>query len=170
MYSAFICAHPRCPKDPDLPAIRYAIKEFMEEQAPSNFSRERWAATYDPARKVTYCSWFLSTVVYFLDKMDFTALVPPPVEPLTLVFIAGQRRAPIDPRPQSAQPIAPSSSTSAAKPARQSRLWHGGPTPQAFLEERRNEERLAQLRHSQRENSSALARLIGNANNGNQSD
>jgi hypothetical protein len=33
MYSEFITAHPRCPKDPDLPAIRYAIKEFMEEAA-----------------------------------------------------------------------------------------------------------------------------------------
>jgi hypothetical protein len=170
MYSAFICAHPRCPKDPDLPAIRYAIKEFMEEQAPSNFAKERWAASYDPARKVSYCSWFLSTIVYFLDKVDFTALVPPPVEPMTLVFIAGQRRAPIDPRPQSAQTSGTSSPTSAAKPVRQSRLWHGGPTPQAFIEERRNEVRHAQLRHFQREASSALARLIGNADDGDQSD
>ena len=53
MYSAFITAHPRCPKDPDLPAVRYAIKQFMEAQAPSNFFKERWAASYDPARKVT---------------------------------------------------------------------------------------------------------------------
>jgi hypothetical protein len=44
----------------------------MEEQAPSNFFKERWAASYDPARKVTYVSWFLSTVDYFLDKLDFT--------------------------------------------------------------------------------------------------
>jgi hypothetical protein len=62
MYSGFITAHPRCPKDPDLPAIRYAIKQFMEERAPSNFMKERWAASYDPARKVTYVSWFLGTV------------------------------------------------------------------------------------------------------------
>ena len=157
MYSAFICAHPRCPKDPDLPAIRYAIKEFMEEQAPSNFSKERWAASYDPARKVTYSSWFLSTIVYFLDKVDFTTLPPPPLP----IFIY--------PFPQP-KPIAPSSTAPAAKPVRQSRLWHGGPTPQAFLEERRNEERLAQLRHFQREASSAVARLIGNANNGDRSD
>jgi hypothetical protein len=33
----------------DLPAVRYALKEFMEEQAPSNFSKERWKASYDPA-------------------------------------------------------------------------------------------------------------------------
>jgi hypothetical protein len=69
MYSGFITAHPRCPKDPDLPAIRYAIKEFMEEQAPSNFMKERWAASYDPARKVTYVSWFLGTVAYFLSAI-----------------------------------------------------------------------------------------------------
>ena len=43
----------------------------MEEQAPSNFMKERWAASYDPARKVTYVSWFLGTVAYFLDKLDF---------------------------------------------------------------------------------------------------
>jgi hypothetical protein len=96
MYSAFICAHPRCPKDPDLPAIRYAIKEFMEEQAPSNFAKERWAASYDPARKVTYCSWFLGTVSYFLDKLDFTTLTPPPIEPKPPIFIAEQPRAPSD--------------------------------------------------------------------------
>jgi hypothetical protein len=103
MLCNFICAHPRCPKDPDLPAIGYAIKEFMEEQAPSNFAKERWAATYNPAKKVTYCSWFLSTIVYFLDKVDFTTLDRPPVEPVTRVFIAGQPRAPVDPRPQSTQ-------------------------------------------------------------------
>jgi len=59
MLSEFICAHPRCAKrSPDLPAVRYAIKAFMEEQAPSNLMKERWAASYDPARKVTYVSWF----------------------------------------------------------------------------------------------------------------
>ena len=52
--------------DSDLPAIRYAIKVFMERQAPSNFMKERWAASYDPARKVTYVSWFLGTIAYFL--------------------------------------------------------------------------------------------------------
>src|ERR1700720_249123 len=72
MFSEFITAHPRCPKDPDLPAVRYAIKEFMEEQAPSIFFKERWAASYNPARKVTYVSWFLDTIAYFLDKLDFT--------------------------------------------------------------------------------------------------
>ena len=45
-----------------LTAVRYAIKAFMLEQAPSNFFKERWAASYDPARKVTYCSWFLGTI------------------------------------------------------------------------------------------------------------
>ena len=89
MLSAFITAHPRCPKDPDLPAIRYAIKEFMEEQAPSNFFKERWAASYDPARKVTYVSWFLGTVAYFLDKLDFTTLVALSVETKFPVFISG---------------------------------------------------------------------------------
>jgi hypothetical protein len=40
----------------------------MERQAPSNFFKERWAASYDPARKVTYVSWFLGTIAYFLDN------------------------------------------------------------------------------------------------------
>jgi hypothetical protein len=107
MLSNFIRAHPRCPANPDLPAIRYAIKEFMEEGGTiSSPLKEHWAASYDPARKVTYVSWFLSTIVYFLDKVDFTTLDPPPVEPMTLVFIAGQPRAPIDPRPQSARRLA----------------------------------------------------------------
>ena len=66
MLSEFIAAHPRSPKAPDLPSVRYAIKQFMEEQAPSNFFKERWAASYDPARKVTYVSWFLGTIAYFL--------------------------------------------------------------------------------------------------------
>jgi hypothetical protein len=56
MLSEVITAHPRCPKDPDLPAVRYAIKESMEEQAPPSFFKERWAASYNPARKVTYVS------------------------------------------------------------------------------------------------------------------
>jgi hypothetical protein len=59
---------------------RYAIKAFMEERAPSNFFKERWAASYDPARKVTYVSWFLGTIAYFLDKLDFTTLASPPAE------------------------------------------------------------------------------------------
>ena len=33
MFSNFIMAHPRCPTNPDLPAVRYALKAFMEEQA-----------------------------------------------------------------------------------------------------------------------------------------
>jgi hypothetical protein len=152
MYSAFITAHPRCPKDPDLPAVRYAIKQFMEEQAPSNFCKERWAASYDPARKVTYVSWFLGTIAYFLDKLDFTALVSPPVEPKAPVFIAELPSAPLDPPPppcnqalaasspseasrHPGQPIAPA--TPAAKPGRQSRLWNaGGPAGLAALEAR----------------------------------
>ncbi|MGB7966442.1 MAG: hypothetical protein WCF64_09605, partial [Methylocella sp.] len=152
MYSAFICAHPRCPKDPDLPAVRYAIKEFMEAQAPSNFFKERWAATYDPARKVTYVSWFLGTIAYFLDKLDFTSLVPPPVETEFPVFIAEPPSAPLDPAPpqsnqapvtssssaasrKSGQPSAPAAP--AAQPARQSRLWNaGGPAGLAALEAR----------------------------------
>ena len=51
MLSNFIKAHPRCPKDPDLPAVRYAIKQFMEAQAPSNFFEERWAAPTTPRGK-----------------------------------------------------------------------------------------------------------------------
>jgi hypothetical protein len=85
--------------DSDLPAVHYAIKEFMEEQAPSNFMKERWAASYDPARKVTYVSWFLGTIAYFLDKLDFTSLVPPPVETKFPVFIAEPPSAPLDPAP-----------------------------------------------------------------------
>src|ERR1700730_9925688 len=71
MLSNFITAHPRCPKNPDLPAVHYALKVFMEQQAPSNFDKERWAASYDPARKVPYHSWFLGTVVFFLEKLDW---------------------------------------------------------------------------------------------------
>jgi hypothetical protein len=166
MYSGFITAHPRCPKDPDLPAIRYAIKAFMERQAPSNFMKERWAASYDPARKVTYVSWFLGTIAYFLDKADFTTLVPPPVETKFPVFIAEPPNAPIDPSPppcnqapvtssssaaslnsfQSVSPAAP-----AAQPDRQSRLWNAGPAALATLEARNAAERQAQLRHAPRE-------------------
>jgi hypothetical protein len=180
MYSAFITAHPRCPKVPDLPAIRYAIKEFMEEQAPSNFMKERWAASYDPARKVTYVSWFLGTVAYFLDKLDFTSLVPPPVDPVALVFISEPPSAPIDPvPPQCNQPPNTSSSSAASRnpgqpiapaaPAvrpvdRKSRLWNaGGPAGLAALEARDAAARQAQLRHAPREASSALARPIGKA-------
>jgi hypothetical protein len=162
--SNFITAHPRCPKDPDLPAVRYAIKQFMEEQAPSNFFKERWAASYDPARKVTYVSWFLSTITYFLDKLDFTSLVPPPVETEFPVFIAELPSAPLDPPPQCNQAPVTSSSRAAsrnlvqsvspaapaapaAKPGRQSRLWNaGGPAGLAALEARNAAERQAQLR------------------------
>jgi hypothetical protein len=179
MLSNFITAHPRCPKDPDLPAVRYAIKQFMEEQAPSNFFKERWAASYDPARKVTYVSWFLGTVAYFLDKLDFTTLVPPPVETKFPVFIAEPPSAPLDPAPppcnqapvassssaasrKSDQPIAPA--VPATQPDRQSRLWNaGGPAGLAALEQRRAAERQAQLCHAPREPSSALARPIGKA-------
>jgi len=167
MLSNFIAAHPRCPKDPDLPAIRYAIKAFMEEQAPSNFFKERWAASYDPARKVTYVSWFLGTIAYFLDKLDFTSLVQPPVETEFPVFIAELPSAPLNPSPPQCnqrpaasspsaasrhpgQPIAPAAP--AAKPARQSRLWNaGGPAGLAALEARNAAERQAQLRHAPRE-------------------
>ena len=164
MYSAFITAHPRCPKDPDLPAIRYAIKEFMEEQAPSNFMKERWAASYDPARKVTYVSWFLGTIAYFLDRLDFTSLVSPPVDPVALVFSSELPSAPIDPAPPQCnqapvtspsnavslnppfQPVSPAAP--AAKPVRQSRLWNAGPAALAALEARDAAERHARLRHS----------------------
>jgi hypothetical protein len=114
MYSAFICAHPRCPKDPDLPAVHYAIKQFMEAQAPSNFMKERWAASYDPARKVTYVSWFLGTIAYFLDKLDFTALVSPPVETEFPVFIAEPPSAPLDPAPPQCSQAPVTSPSSAA--------------------------------------------------------
>jgi hypothetical protein len=162
MYSGFITAHPRCPKDPDLPAIRYAIKQFMERQAPSNFFKERWAASYDPARKVTYVSWFLGTIAYFLDKLDFMTLVSPPVETKYPVFIAELPSAPLDPAPlqchqapaasspaeasrKPGQPIAPVAP--AIQPARQSRLWNaGGPAGLAALEARNAAERQAQLR------------------------
>jgi hypothetical protein len=152
--------------DSDLPAIRYAIKAFMEEQAPPNFMKERWAASYDPARKVTYVSWFLGTIAYFLDKLDFTTLVPPPVETQFPVFIAEPPRAPIDPAPlqcnqapvtssssaasrKPGQPIAPAAP--ATQPARQSRLWNAGPAALAALEARDAAERQAQLRHAPRE-------------------
>jgi hypothetical protein len=117
MFSEFITAHPRCPKDPDLPAVRYAIKEFMEEQAPSIFFKERWAASYNPARKVTYVSWFLDTIAYFLDKLDFTTLASPPVETKFPVFIAEPPSAPLDPAPpQCSQAPAASSPSVASRP------------------------------------------------------
>ena len=164
MYSNFIMAHPRYPKEPDLPAVRYAIKQFMEAQAPSNFFKERWAASYDPARKVTYVSWFLGTIAYFLDKLDFTSLVSPPVETEFPVFIAEAPSAPLDPAPPpcSQAPVTSSSSAAArhpgqpnapaapaAKPARQSRRCA-----------RDAAARQAQLRHAPREPSSALARPV----------
>jgi hypothetical protein len=167
MLSEFMTAHPRCPKDPDLPAVRYAIKEFMERQAPSNFSKERWAASYNPARKVPYVSWFLGTLAYFLDKVEFTSVVSPPVEPEPLVFIVEQPRAPIDPSPPQCNRTPGTSSSSAAsrkpfqpvspavppaKPIRQSRRWNaGGPTGLAALEARDAAQRQAQLRHAPRE-------------------
>jgi hypothetical protein len=167
MLSNFITAHPRCPKDPDLPAVRYAIKQFMEEQAPSNFFKERWAASYDPARKVTYVSWFLGTIAYFLDRLDFTSLVSPPVDPVALVFSSELPSAPIDPAPPPCHqaPVASSSSAAsrkpgqpigpaapAAKPVRQSRHWNaGGPAGLAALEARDAAERQAQRRHAPRE-------------------
>jgi hypothetical protein len=98
MYSGFITAHPRCPKDPDLPAVRYAIKAFMEEQAPSNFMKERWAASYDPARKVTYVSWFLGTIAYFLvsPKQSFRSSSPSrPARLLILLHLNATRRPPL---------------------------------------------------------------------------
>jgi hypothetical protein len=175
MLSEFITAHP--PTNPGLPAVRYALKEFMEEQAPSNFSKEPWAASYDPARKVTYVSWFLGTIAYFLDKLDFTSLVSPAVETKFPVFIAEPPSAPLDPAPpqcnqapaassvasrksvQSVSPAAP-----IAKPGRQSRLWNaGGPAGLAALEARNAAERQAQRRHAPREASSALGRPIGKA-------
>ena len=164
MYSNFIMAHPRCPKDPDLPAIRYAIKEFMERQAPSNFFKERWAASYDPARKVMYVSWFLGTIAYFLDKLDFTTLVPPPVETEFPVFIAELPSAPLDPAPPQFSQAPATSSPSAAslnsfqsvspaalavQPGRQSRLWNAsGSAGLAALEARDAAERQAQLRNA----------------------
>jgi hypothetical protein len=153
-----------------------------EEQAPSNFFKERWAASYDPARKVTYVSWFLGTVAYFLDKLDFTTLVPPPVETKYPVFIAEPPSAPLDPAPPQfteapaassssaasrnpGQPIAPAAP--AAQPARQSRLWNaGGPAGLAALEQRRAAERQAQLRHAPREVSSGFARTRNNPDEG----
>jgi hypothetical protein len=166
MLSNFITAHPRCPKDPDLPAIRYELKQFMEAQAPSNFFKERWAASYDPARKVTYVSWFLGTIAYFLDKLDFTSLVPPPVETKFPVIISEPPSAPLDPAPpqcnqapvtspssaaprNSGQPIPPAAP--AVKPVRKSRLWNAGPAALAALEQRQAEERQALVRHAPRE-------------------
>jgi len=172
MYSNFICAHPRCPKNPDLPAVRYALKVFMEQQAPSNFAKERWAASYDPARKVTYVSWFLGTVSYFLDKLDFTSLVPPPAAPEPPVFISEPPLAPLDPSPSVRPPVASAASAAsrnpchprepAAKPAR--RRWNaGGPAGLAALEARDAAERQTLLRHAPREASSALTRPVGKA-------
>jgi hypothetical protein len=170
MLSEFIAAHPRCPAHPDLPAIRYALKQFMEEGPISNPLVERWKATYNPAKKTTYCSWFLSTIIHFLDKLDFTTLTPPPIELKPWVFIVDPRKTSIDPFPPP-QPIAPSSPPSAAKPARKSRDWNaGGPAGLAALEARKAAERQALLRHAPRKVSSAWAQFIDNADDGHQSD
>src|SRR5580704_9866003 len=153
----------------------------MEEQAPSNFMKERWAASYDPARKVTYVSWFLGTIAYFLDKLDFTTLVSPPVETEFPVFIAELPSAPLDPAPPQCHPAPVASSSSAAsrkpgqpapavpatQPDRQSRLWNaGGPAGLAALEARNAAERQAQLRHAPREVSSGFARTRNNPDEG----
>ena len=133
----------------------------MEEQAPSNFFKERWAASYDPARKVTYVSWFLGTIAFFLDKLDFTSLVPPPVETKFPVFIAELPSAPLNPAPPQCNQAPAASSPSAAsqnpgqptapaapavKPVRKSRLSNAGPAALAALEARNAAERQAQLR------------------------
>jgi hypothetical protein len=99
MLSAFIAAHPRHPANPDMPAIRHAIKEFMEEGPISNPLVERWKATYNPAKKVKYSSWFLSTIIHFLDKLDSSSLAPPPIELKPWVFIVDARKTSIDPFP-----------------------------------------------------------------------
>jgi hypothetical protein len=157
MLSEFICAHPRCPADPDLPAIRYAIKVFREERSIANPAKERWAGTYTPAKKVTYCSWFLTTISYFLDKVDFTTLPAPPPPPPPFVIYPFPPPKPIASR-------VPSSPAPAAKPVRQSRLWHsGGRKGLAELEARDAAERQALLRHEPRESSSELAWPIGKA-------
>jgi hypothetical protein len=67
MLSQFICAHPLCPKNPSLEAIHCDPEQFMFKAAPSN-NKPRWAASYDPTKKATYCSWFLETTVHFLNK------------------------------------------------------------------------------------------------------
>jgi hypothetical protein len=147
-----------------------------------NFMKERWAASYNPARKVTYVSWFLGTIAYFLDKLDFTTLVSPPVETKYPVFIAEPPSAPLDPAPppcnqapvtssssaasrNPGQPIAPAAP--AVKPVRKSRIWNaGGPAALAALEQRRAAERQAQLRHAPREVSSGFARTRNNPDEG----
>ncbi len=67
MLSQFITAHPLCPKNPSLEAIHCDLEQFMLKAAPSN-NKPRWAASYDPTKKATYCSWFLETTVHFLNK------------------------------------------------------------------------------------------------------
>jgi hypothetical protein len=90
----------------------------MGEQAPSNLSKSRWAASYNPARKVTYVSWFLGTLAYFLDKLDFTTLIPPPVETKFPVFSSEPPSAPLDPSPSqcSQGPLTSSSSAASRNP------------------------------------------------------
>jgi hypothetical protein len=58
------------------------------------------------------------TVAYFLDKLDFTSLVPPPVEPVALVLISDQPSAPLDPSPPPCNqaPVTPPSSAASRKP------------------------------------------------------
>jgi hypothetical protein len=112
-------------------------------------------------------SWFLGTIAFFLDELDFTTLVPPPIEPKPPVFVAEPPSAPLDPSPPQCSQAPAASSPSAAppnpcqlaasparaaKPGRQSRLWNaGGPAALAALERRDAEERQALLHHAPRE-------------------
>jgi hypothetical protein len=66
MLSQFICAHPLCPKNPSLEAIHCDPEQFMFKAAPSN-NKPRWAASYDPTKKATYCSWFLELANQIAD-------------------------------------------------------------------------------------------------------
>ncbi len=107
-------------------------------------------------KKVTYCSWFLSTISFFLDKVEFTALVSPPADPKRPVFIAGQPSPPSDPAPPPCNqaPVASSSNTASLKPfqpiAPAAPAAKPRPPVPAALD-RDAAERQAQLRHAPRE-------------------
>jgi hypothetical protein len=104
-------------------------------------------------------SWCLGTLVYFLDKVEFTSLVSP-VSPERPVVISLQPETPMEPPPELTPTPSPSSSSEAsrtpfplappaapaANPGRTSRLWNaGGPAGLAALEARDAAERQAQL-------------------------
>jgi hypothetical protein len=96
MLSEFIKAHPACPHDVDMPDVQAKIRQFMERRPPSNRQVERWRATFNPAHGVTFVSWFLITVCYLLDSMEWPTLTKLPHDGDTLVIHLWPNPTPVE--------------------------------------------------------------------------